>query len=101
MELLDLFMAFLGMDLDNFLAPEETFIEEPPLFIELLMAFFLMPAEVDIFRDVDLRGIRFPFTVDGIRALGSDLNPETFIFLPLLSFSFIFFGICWSTEELA
>ena len=80
MELLDLFMAFLGMDLDNFLAPEDTFIEEPPLFIELLMAFLLMPAEADIFLDVDLRGIRFPFTTtDGMIAL----DPETFVFLPL------------------
>ena len=94
-ELLDLLIDFLGMDLDLFLEAEDIFFEGRPLFMELLMAtfllgflrnciaFFLEPAEVDIFRGVDLRGIRFPFTIiDGMRAL--DFNPETFIFLPLL-----------------
>ena len=47
--LLDLFMDFLGIDLDLFFMLEDILFEELPLFMELLMAFFLMPAEADIF----------------------------------------------------
>ena len=105
MKLLDL-LDFLEieMDLDLFFEPEEIFFEELPLIMELLMvtflldflrdcnclAFFLVPAEADIFREVDLRGIRFPFRIiDGMRGL--DLKPETFIFLPLVDLAFLDF----------
>ena len=90
------------MELDLFFEPEEIFFEELTLFMELLMAtflllflrdcmaFFLVPAEADIFREVDLRGIRFPFRIiDGMRGL--DLKPETFIFLPLVDLAFLDF----------
>jgi len=77
-------MDFLEMDLDLFLLLEDLFAAKLPLealFLRII-TFFLAPAETDIFRDLDLTGSRFLFTmIDGMRAL--DLNPETFIFLPV------------------
>merc|ERR1740123_307544 len=77
-ELLDLLMDFFGMDLDLFLEAEDIFFEELPLFMELLIAtflfgflriciaFFLVPAEVDILLPliVDLTFLDFLFLLE-------------------------------------
>ena len=77
---------FLEMDLDLFLELEDSAnlplasLTNIPEALSLLIDLFLIPEdiffeEVPLFGDVDLRGIRFPFTViDGMRVLGLDLN---------------------------